>query len=49
LNPRIKKEKRKKFNQKYIKKNNCSEKRMSERPENGQKLFEEIQNTKNEI
>jgi len=34
---------------KTIIKNNSSEKRMSGRPENGQKLVEEVQNTRIEI
>jgi len=39
LGPRIKYKK----NQKILSKNNSSEKRIPERPENGQKLVEEVQ------
>jgi hypothetical protein len=43
LGPRIKKRRKEK---KIYQKNNSSEKRISERPENGQKLVEEVQKYK---
>jgi hypothetical protein len=46
LGPRTKNNKIQKKIKKILSKNNSSEKRMPERPKNGQKLVEEVQNYK---